>query len=124
MTRSILTGALVRPISGVNADNFSARWTKDGVNFPTAGKWTFRVSADDGVRMWIDVTPIVDEWHGYSGVPYEVSIDTLTAGNSQSQGRILRGNQWREYQSGMVLCRWHSPARQRRRGQLGRQLLQ
>lgn len=70
------------PGGGVDADNFSARWTKT-VNFPTAGKWTFRVGADDGVRMWIDVTPIVDEWHGNpEGYRvYEVSIDTLTAGN-------------------------------------------
>jgi uncharacterized protein YgiM (DUF1202 family) len=66
----------------VNADNFSARWKKT-VNFPTAGKWTFRVGADDGIRMWIDVTPIVDEWHGNAEGyrTYEVSIDTLTAGN-------------------------------------------
>jgi len=70
------------PDPAVSADNFSARWTKT-VNFPTAGKWTFRVGADDGVRMWIDVTPLVDEWHsspeGYR--TYEVSIDQLTAGN-------------------------------------------
>jgi len=38
------------PGTGVNADNFSARWTKT-VNFPTSGAWTFRVGADDGVRM-------------------------------------------------------------------------
>ncbi len=70
------------PDPAVPADNFSARWTKDGVNFPTAGKWTFRVGADDGVRMWIDVTPIVDQWHGNPEgyKTYEVSIDTLSAG--------------------------------------------
>jgi uncharacterized protein YgiM (DUF1202 family) len=70
------------PDPAINADNFSARWTKDGVNFPTAGRWTFRVGADDGVRMWIDVTPIVDEWHGNPEgyKTYEVSIDALTAG--------------------------------------------
>ncbi|GAB4423286.1 MAG: hypothetical protein Kow00106_20330 [Anaerolineae bacterium] len=70
------------PDPAVPADNFSARWTKT-VNFPTSGKWTFRVGADDGVRMWIDVTPIVDEWHGNpEGYrTYEVSIDQLTAGN-------------------------------------------
>lgn len=70
------------PDASVPADNFSARWTKT-VNFPTAGKWTFRVGADDGVRMWIDVTQIVNEWHGNAEgyKTYEVSIDTLTAGN-------------------------------------------
>jgi uncharacterized protein YgiM (DUF1202 family) len=69
------------PDPAINADNFSARWTAT-VNFPTAGKWTFRVGADDGVRMWIDVTPIIDEWHGNPEgyKTYEVSIDALTAG--------------------------------------------
>ncbi len=70
------------PGGAVPADNFSARWTKT-VNFPQTGKWIFRVGADDGVRMWIDVTPIVDEWHGNpEGYKlYEVSVDALTAGN-------------------------------------------
>ena len=70
------------PDPAVNADNFSARWTAT-VNFPTSGKWTFRVGADDGVRMWIDVTPIIDEWHGNAEgyKTYEVSIDALTAGS-------------------------------------------
>lgn len=70
------------PGGAVPADNFSARWTKT-VNFPTAGSWTFRVGADDGIRMWIDVTPIVDEWHGNpEGYKvYEVTVDQLTAGN-------------------------------------------
>jgi uncharacterized protein YgiM (DUF1202 family) len=70
------------PDPAVPGDNFSARWTKT-VNFPTSGTWTFRVGADDGVRMWIDVTPIVDEWHGNpEGYrTYEVPVAALTAGN-------------------------------------------
>ncbi len=70
------------PATGINSDNFSARWTKT-VNFPTPGKWTFRVGADDGIRVWIDVTQIVNEWHGNAEGyrTYEVSIDALTAGN-------------------------------------------
>ena len=70
------------PDPSVPADNFSARWTAT-VNFPTTGKWVFRVGADDGVRMWIDVTPIVDEWHGNpEGYrTYQVDINGLTAGD-------------------------------------------
>ncbi len=70
------------PDASVNADNFSARWTKT-VNFPSSGTWTFRVGADDGVRMWIDITPIVDEWHGNAEGyrVYTVNLDQLTAGN-------------------------------------------
>lgn len=70
------------PGTGVNADNFSVRWTKT-VNFSSSGSWTFKVGADDGIRMWIDVTPIVDEWHGNPEgyKEYTVTIDALTAGN-------------------------------------------
>jgi uncharacterized protein YgiM (DUF1202 family) len=70
------------PDASIPSDNFSARWTKT-VNFPTSGKWTFRVGADDGIRVWVDVTQIVNEWHGNpEGYrTYEVSIDALTAGN-------------------------------------------
>lgn len=68
------------PDPAIPADNFSARWTKT-VNFPTSGSWTFKVGADDGVRMWIDVTPIIDQWHTGAYQVYEVTIDQLTAGN-------------------------------------------
>src|SRR5688572_29969298 len=43
------------PDPAIPADNFSVRWTKT-VNFPVGGQWTFRVGADDGVRMWVDQT--------------------------------------------------------------------
>ncbi len=70
------------PDGTVPADNFSVRWTKT-VNFPNAGKWHFRVGADDGIRMWIDTTAIVDQWHGSASgfAVYEVDLDQLTAGN-------------------------------------------
>ena len=70
------------PGAGVNADNFSARWTTT-FNFPTPGQWHFQVGADDGVRMWIDVTQIINEWHGNAQGyrVYDVDLGTLTAGN-------------------------------------------
>ncbi|MBN2304312.1 MAG: SH3 domain-containing protein [Anaerolineae bacterium] len=70
------------PDASVPVDNFSARWTKT-VNFPTTGTWTFKVGADDGVRMWIDVTPIVDKWRNGGYEVYQVSIDQLTAGTHE-----------------------------------------
>ncbi len=70
------------PVGGVNADNFSTRFTAR-VNFPQSGRWAFRVGVDDGVRLWIDVTQIINEWHGspagYS--EYQVILEALTAGD-------------------------------------------
>lgn len=73
--------ALGSPDPAVPADNFSARWTKT-VNFPVGGRWTFRVGADDGVRMWIDTTLIIDQWHGTPAgyTTYTATLDSLTAG--------------------------------------------
>lgn len=70
------------PGPNVPSDNFSVRWTQT-VTFSVSGKWTFKVGADDGVRMWIDGSKIVDEWHETSSgfTVYTVDLNELTAGN-------------------------------------------
>lgn len=74
--------ALGSPDPAIPADNFSVRWTQT-VNFPTSGAWTFRVGADDGIRVWIDVTQIINEWHGAPNgfTTYTVDLHQLTAGD-------------------------------------------
>lgn len=46
--------------AGMPADDFSARWTRD-VTF-SAGVYRFHARVDDGVRMWIGDTRIIDDW--------------------------------------------------------------
>jgi hypothetical protein len=48
------------PAPALPADNFSARWTRD-MTFD-GGTYRFRLSVDDGVRMWIDGNIFIDEW--------------------------------------------------------------
>lgn len=48
------------PAVGLPVDHFSSRF-EQGVDFD-AGWWRFVVSADDGVRLWVDDDPILDEW--------------------------------------------------------------
>ncbi len=69
------------PDGAVQADNFSARWTKK-VNF-TGGHYRFKAGADDGIRVWIDVTLIIDEWHGNTEGyrTYERDLYGLTSGD-------------------------------------------
>jgi prepilin-type N-terminal cleavage/methylation domain-containing protein len=65
------------PGNGVPADNFSARWTRT-VTF-TAGSHNFTVGSDDGSRLLIDGTALINYWsdHGYGTMS---AATTLTAG--------------------------------------------
>lgn len=53
------------PGRGVNKDHFSVRWT--GRPEMTAGTYRFHVSADDGVRLWVNGVLVLDKWDGKGG---------------------------------------------------------
>ena len=48
------------PGQGVNADAFSARWTR-AVNL-SAGVYRFQMTVDDGGRLWVNNQLVLDEW--------------------------------------------------------------
>jgi hypothetical protein len=52
------TGA---PAAGLPIDAFSARWT-GRVFVSTNGSYTFHTTSDDGVRLWVDGTLVIDNW--------------------------------------------------------------
>jgi hypothetical protein len=65
------------PAAGLPADNFSARWTRSS-NFD-ASAYRFRVTVDDGVRLWVDDQLVIDAW--VPGPPREITGDVgLSAG--------------------------------------------
>lgn len=66
------------PASGVGADNFSVRWT-GSVQASVGGAHTFYTTSDDGVRLWINSVPIVNNWTDHSPTVNSGSID-LQAG--------------------------------------------
>src|SRR4030095_3695929 len=66
------------PGNGVNADNFSARWTGT-FNFP-GGQTTFTATNDDGMRVWVDGNLIIDDWFGHPPETHQAS-PSLTAGS-------------------------------------------
>lgn len=65
------------PIASVPADNFSVRWTT--IQILPAGNYRAIVQADDGVRVYVDGTRVIDEWHGATGRTYSADFN-LTAG--------------------------------------------
>jgi hypothetical protein len=66
------------PDSAVNSDGFSARWTGD-FNF-NGGQYDFIVTADDGVRLFIDGELVLDQWIDQSPTSYIVT--TLLSGGT------------------------------------------
>jgi hypothetical protein len=59
------------PASGVPSDNFSVRWTRR--ISVTEGLYRFRLTSDDGARLWIDGRLVIDQWT--DGSAREASID-------------------------------------------------
>lgn len=66
------------PGDGMPVDNFSVRWT-GWVLAPASGSFTFHVTADDGVRLWVDDVLLVDQWREQSPTEYSGSA-RLTVG--------------------------------------------
>lgn len=58
-------------------DNFSVRWTRSV--FLSAGTYTFTATTDDGMRVWVGGTLLIDQWHDQSATTYTRNI-TLAAG--------------------------------------------
>jgi hypothetical protein len=67
------------PAPGISADNFSVRWSRQ-VNFDP-GLYRFYAEADDGIRVFIDGHPIINEWHGSSNATY--TADVALSGSRQ-----------------------------------------
>jgi glucose/arabinose dehydrogenase len=65
------------PAAGVGPDNFSVRWTGT-FNF-AAGPLTFTSTSDDGIRVWLDNTLLIDKWIDQGATTY-TATPTLTAG--------------------------------------------
>ncbi len=63
----------------VGADSFSVRWTGE-VEAAFTETYTFYTNSDDGVRLWVDGQPLVDNWTDHTNVENSGNID-LVAGN-------------------------------------------
>ncbi|MFC8453445.1 glycoside hydrolase family 3 C-terminal domain-containing protein [Kitasatospora sp. NPDC057223] len=68
------------PGSGVNATNWSAKWT-GSLKAPATGVYTFATTSDDGSRLIVNGRKLIDQWGDQAPTPRSVSI-TLTAGQT------------------------------------------
>jgi len=67
------------PASGVNADNFSVRWTGT-VQAPLGGAFRFQTVSDDGVRLWVNGVQLINHWNDHSPSTDTSTTISLAAG--------------------------------------------
>ena len=60
-------------IKGISANNFSIRWNGSFTATQT-GNYFFTARADDGVRLWVNNSLIVNQWKDQSATSYTASI--------------------------------------------------
>jgi hypothetical protein len=60
------------PGNGLGSDGFSVRWTRN-LSF-TPGNYTFTVTGDDGVRLWVNGHLLVDKWQVQAASSYAGTI--------------------------------------------------
>jgi hypothetical protein len=63
------------PAAGLPAERWSARWTRTAEL--AGGVYRFTLRADDGVRLLIDDTVIISEWHTTTGQVYVRDVSLL-----------------------------------------------
>ena len=77
----------------VGVDGFSVRWTGTH-SFAEAGAYTFTATADDGIRVFVDGTAVIDAWHDQGATTY-TGVRTPSAGGTHRDHRVLRGRRFR-----------------------------
>jgi len=60
------------PGEGVPEDHFSARWT--GNVWVPAGTYQVSLDVDDGVRLWVDESLLIDKWYASGGAAYSTQV--------------------------------------------------
>jgi YVTN family beta-propeller protein len=92
------------PGIGVNANQFSVRWTGT-VTIPTTGSYRFRTNSDDGVRLWVGGTQRINNWTDHAPVENTSGALSFTAGQ-----RVSITLEYYENGGGAVMqLRWLTP---------------
>lgn len=63
----------VPPTAGMNASDYSIRWT-GRLLAPKSGKYVFSARVDDGIRVWVNGNRIIDAWGPHDMGAYSGSV--------------------------------------------------
>lgn len=61
------------PDPSVGTDHFSVRWTGK-LKAPRSGTWQIGVTADDGIRLYLDGKLLIDDWTDHTATTYLTSV--------------------------------------------------
>lgn len=95
------------PFTGVEADSFSIRWTGK-VTPQFSERYTFVAGSDDGLRLWVNGTLVVDNWDANAYEEREGSI-ALTAGRAHD----IKVEYFDNSGNARVKLMWESPSQPR-----------
>lgn len=66
-------------VAGIGADNFSVRW-QGFVTAPVTGNYIFRTRSDDGVRLYVNGSLVINNWTDHGPTNDDSAPLALTAG--------------------------------------------
>ena len=89
--------------AGISHDNFKARFT-GYVQSLDSGRYTFYVTADDGIRLWVNNQLLVDKWIDQAATEYSATI-TLP----QCTKNALRLEYYENSDDAVCKLEWSSP---------------
>lgn len=90
--------------SGINADNFSVRWN-GYIRATQTGAYRFQTESDDGVRLYINGTLVIDRWNDHSATIDTTGDFNLVAGNTYS----IRLEYYENGGDAVIRLRWRLP---------------
>ena len=79
------------PGNGLGVDDFSVRW--QGSFSLTAATYTFTATADDGVRVWLDGSLLIDKWIDQAATTYTASRAVVAGQHTIKMEYYERGGQ-------------------------------
>lgn len=67
------------PLPGFAANDFSIRWRGE-LEIPNSGNYTLTTRSDDGVRLWLDGSLIIDNFTDHAATDNSATVNGLVAG--------------------------------------------
>lgn len=92
------------PDAALTSDTFSGRWS-GWVQIPESGTWTFHVTADDGVRLWVDGHLLIDAWTDQAPTEHSKALSGLQGGSKVD----IRLEYYEKTGSATLELRWSGP---------------